>query len=553
MNYGIATTLLIGAHAIAIDGNLARREAAAQGLSAGGIAGYVIGIAVLICISGVTAGLTLGLMSLDETQLHVLAQSGSPAQKRHATKILPIRRNGHLLLVSLLLMNVIVNETLPLLSERLIGSGPVAVVLSTVLIVIFAEVLPQAVCSTHGLAIGAAMAVPVRCLIVLLFVVSWPVAKLLDLMLGQSHGMIYRRAELKELIDFHSQQNHHGGDLNIDAVTIMRGALDLQEKRVRDSMTSIENVFMLPKHARLDRATIGRIVESGHSRVPIYVEITEAPDQGYSEKRLRKQVTGCLLAKNLLLVDPDDETPLQRISVNHLPYVQDDLPLFDILNIFQEGRSHMAIVVPAPPQPTPELERTVSSGSQTTADPQVEPMRLWTESEMAELEPIGIITLEDVLEELIQEPIWDETDQAQQQLRPRAGLAIPLQGTGESLVLSTTRGRPSHRARSAKEAIELDDLRIDTSRPTSGMPSDAKLPDNLHQPIRLTNKHIAKLQRPPLSRPPSNSESPLRTSPTVGPTRPPSQTRFKSVSNRSSLAPIARRARSESDYVDGHV
>lgn len=167
LRWAISSWLVTSARAVAVNLDtvgLARREAAAEGLTKAGIVGYVFGIVVLICISGITAGLTLGLMSLDETQFHVLAQSGSPAQKRHATKILPIRRNGHLLLVSLLLMHVIVNETLPLLSERLIGSGPVAVVLSTVLIVIFAEVLPQAICSTHGLAIGAAMAIPVRCL-----------------------------------------------------------------------------------------------------------------------------------------------------------------------------------------------------------------------------------------------------------------------------------------------------------------------------------------------------------------------------------------------------
>lgn len=57
-------------------------------------------------------------------------------------------------------MNVFSNETLPVISEKVIGSGLISVAISTVLIVIFAEILPQAICSTHGLAIGAAMAVP---------------------------------------------------------------------------------------------------------------------------------------------------------------------------------------------------------------------------------------------------------------------------------------------------------------------------------------------------------------------------------------------------------
>lgn len=45
------------------------------------------------------AGLTLGYMSLDETQLRVLAVSGTEKQRKYALKIQPIRKNGHLLLV----------------------------------------------------------------------------------------------------------------------------------------------------------------------------------------------------------------------------------------------------------------------------------------------------------------------------------------------------------------------------------------------------------------------------------------------------------------------
>ncbi|BFZ58638.1 hypothetical protein PYCC9005_005702 [Savitreella phatthalungensis] len=501
-----------------VDTKLLLPRRLAEGLSPAQIVGYVIAILMLVAVSGVTAGLTLGLMSLDETQLHVLAQSGTAEQKRHATKILPIRRKGHLLLVSLLLMNVVVNETLPILSERLFSSGPVSIVLSTVMIVIFSEIIPQAVCSTHGLRIGAAMAIPVRGLILLLYVISWPIAKLLDLMLGETHGMIYRRAELKELIDFHSQQAAHGGDLNIDAVTIMRGALDLQEKRVRDSMTSIENVFMLPHDAKLDRETMSSIAERGHSRIPIYQTV-----------RGDMRITGCLLAKNLLLVDPDDELPLRHININHIPSVQDDLPLFDILNIFQEGRSHLAVVVPSPsPEPPVEVARTRTTDSRSSNETVLEersvPTRLWTEAEMAELDPIGVITLEDVLEELIQEPIWDETDQTP---RPRAGLAIPLSGTGESLILATSHGRGRGRDRAVSKPIELDTL-VDPF----ASPEDAK----------LINKHLTNVSRP------LTSDFGL-SSPSVGPTRPPSSSRFKSVSNRSSVTPIGRRARSESAHI----
>ena len=58
-------------------------------------------------------------------------------QKVYANKIKPIRKNGHLLLVTLLLANMIVNETLPVISDPVLGGGAQSVVVSTVLIVMY--------------------------------------------------------------------------------------------------------------------------------------------------------------------------------------------------------------------------------------------------------------------------------------------------------------------------------------------------------------------------------------------------------------------------------
>lgn len=48
-----------------------------------------------------------------------------------------------------------------------------------------------------------------------------PVAKLLTKILGPHSGIIYRRAELKELVNLHGISGAHGGDLNRDVVTIV--------------------------------------------------------------------------------------------------------------------------------------------------------------------------------------------------------------------------------------------------------------------------------------------------------------------------------------------
>jgi Mg2+/Co2+ transporter CorB len=94
---------------------------------------------LLVIFGGIFAGLTIGLMSLDATNLSILIASGTPHQKKYAARIEPIRKNTHLLLVTLLLANTVVNETLPVLFHLIELDGYQAVLISTALIVVFGE------------------------------------------------------------------------------------------------------------------------------------------------------------------------------------------------------------------------------------------------------------------------------------------------------------------------------------------------------------------------------------------------------------------------------
>lgn len=66
---------------------------------------------------------------------HSELTGASSDQRKYANKIMPIRKNGHLLLVTLLLANMIVNESLPVIADPVLGGGVQSVVASTVLIV----------------------------------------------------------------------------------------------------------------------------------------------------------------------------------------------------------------------------------------------------------------------------------------------------------------------------------------------------------------------------------------------------------------------------------
>ncbi len=95
-------------------------------------------------------------MGQDRTCLQVIAQSGTRIERENAQKVLDVLQHGrHWVLVSLLLGNVIVNETLPIVLDQDVKGGWLAVLASTILIVIFGEIIPQSVCAKHGLTIGS--------------------------------------------------------------------------------------------------------------------------------------------------------------------------------------------------------------------------------------------------------------------------------------------------------------------------------------------------------------------------------------------------------------
>jgi metal transporter CNNM len=95
-------------------------------------------------------------MGQDQVYLQVIAESGSGNVRRDAQKVLKVLQRGrHWVLVSLLLSNVITNETLPIVLDQDVKGGWFAVLASTILIVVFGEIIPQSICAKYGLAIGA--------------------------------------------------------------------------------------------------------------------------------------------------------------------------------------------------------------------------------------------------------------------------------------------------------------------------------------------------------------------------------------------------------------
>lgn len=224
--------------------------------------------------------------------------------------------------------------------------------------VIFGEIIPQSICVRYGLPIGAWMSPLVLVLMYILAPVAWPTAKLLDRLLGEDHGTTYKKAGLKTLVTLHKTLGAAGEQLNSDEVTIISAVLDLKAKPVGSIMTPMEDVFTMSADTVLDEKTMDVILSAGYSRIPIYT-----PDKP-------QNFVGMLLVKILITYDPEDCKRVRDFALATLPETRSETSCLDIVNFFQEGKSHMVLVSEFPGE---------DSGA------------------------LGVVTLEDVIEELIGE------------------------------------------------------------------------------------------------------------------------------------------------------
>lgn len=316
---------------------------------------------VLIAFSALFSGLTLGLLSLDSHMLLRRAKHGD----LQAQAIYPVRQRGNLLLTTLLLGNVAVNTTLSIFLGS-IASGIIAAITATALIVVFGEIIPQAVISRHAMWFGAKTIWFTRMMIIALYPIAFPISKALDYFLGSEMPTTFSRRELMEIISEHEDSEH--STLDADEERILHGALQFSHIRVREVMTEADLVVSFDENTRLTDAFFTEVQEQGFSRLPIY-------------SGGKTNIVGILFVKDLIIED-DDITIQQTEEAFEREFmtVRPDELLDAVLAKMLKRRQHIAIVK--------------SKNNQF----------------------LGVISLEDIIEEIIQIEIEDEDDEDEDEM-----------------------------------------------------------------------------------------------------------------------------------------
>jgi len=420
-------------------------------------------------MAALAAGLTMGLLSLDPLMLLVkIRASRSPEQKQQAEAVLPIVKQHHLLLVTLLLLNSMANEALPLFLEKLV-SPVVSVLLSVTFILIFGEILPSAVFTgPKKLELASKMVPLVNFVMTLLWPITYPIAKILDHVLHEDEDEdgAFDRGEISALVRIQYEERiankrqrkldkmdssrsssasfphpsvrspdleaaikaskalsirNFSGDLppirassgdlpstrnmsadlsdikhladiesiHVDEVTMVEGALQMKTKTAFEVFTPLNRMFAVPETLILNEDTVVDIYSSGYSRIPVYEINTQKP-------KSQTAIKGILVSKNLIVVNMNDERPLSTMPLLTPPCVSPKMNLVELVNLFQTGRyGHFALVCARPYVGTKAL-------NEGKAVPPAAGL-------------MGVVTLEDVLEELLQEEIYDEKDKMEKE------------------------------------------------------------------------------------------------------------------------------------------
>jgi len=194
--------------------------------------------------------------------------------------------------------------------------------------------------------------------------------------------------------------------LNDEQANLMISALEMREKKVIELMIPIRNTFMIDYDDILDKFKLNLILDKGYSRIPVY------------SNHNKNDIVGLLRIKQLIGLDFDQNKSLRQLGIElGKPIViSPRVSVIDLLREFRKGKSHMAFIT----EQVEDLQYKfgLNRSNSIQKDFSFLGVRSAAETEMAALirrnstniKILGIVTLEDVIEKMINLEILDEDD-----------------------------------------------------------------------------------------------------------------------------------------------
>jgi CBS domain containing-hemolysin-like protein len=315
-----------------------------------------------IIISAFCSIIEAVLYSVPQSQVEVMASSG----KKSGLILKKLKKNIQQPITAILTLNTIANT----MGAAVAGASAAVVfgeenlvwfsVFFTLIILLFSEILPKTAGVAYARILATWIAIPLNGLVKIMSPLIW---------LCQAVTHLIPRQEKEALVSIEEIQavavlGRKSGEIEPQQEKVIANILKLQDKTVRQVMTPRTVVFSLSEHLTISEALKQKEQWSRHSRVPVFDK-----DQD--------DVVGVVLSRNVLL-SLSEGNKKQKLSELMQPvhFVPEAAPLNRILIEFFEHRIHLFVVVD-------------EYGGVT-----------------------GVISLEDIIEEIVGREIIDESDKA---------------------------------------------------------------------------------------------------------------------------------------------
>ncbi len=322
----------------------------------------IVMIALTACSAFFSATET-AYLSFNQLRMKNLASSGN----KRAKLVMSMYDDYDRLISSILIGNNIVNITLSSISTvlfiKFIGDAgaTVSTVVITVVVLIFGEITPKSVSKDFADPFVLKTVYIVRGCVCILYPFSmvfglWQ--KLVDRITVKPEEDVVTEEEIITMVD----EAEEDGKIDPDEGNLIRSAIGFSDLTAAEILTPRSDIIYLTKDMTNDEIS-AKFMESGYSRMPMCEESLD-------------DVCGILHEKDFLYYLKNPSVPIESILTKSV-FVSKHINIYELLKILQDAKCHMAVV-------------SDEFGS-----------------------VVGIVTLEDIIEELIGE-IWDEHDKVEE-------------------------------------------------------------------------------------------------------------------------------------------
>ena len=280
-------------------------------------------------------------------------------------------------LATILIGNTIVSITAGSLSTDLAGhfldistGVPIAIGAMTALMLVAGEILPKTVARAYADLLAVPLMVPLAAFYYICLPISWLITRLIRLLIGMLGGRIKNGPDVTEDdIEYIISLGRRQGAIDKAKEEMLTSVIEFTDTEAGEIMIPRTEVVALPLDSTYEEV-VKRCAETGFSRMPVY--------DGTIDK-----IVGIFLSKHLIRqTRPSNGDNFLRTGLRPAVFVPASQKISELLRTLKQKRLHMAIVV------------NEFGGTH------------------------GIVTLEDIIEELLGE-IHDEFDEIEPMIKPR--------------------------------------------------------------------------------------------------------------------------------------